>query len=84
MYEICESEIIEAGSNILFPAIAIGTVELLNKFILIEVRHISIFNINLIAFIDLRPYKSIFDWESIKYILYIGNRIMRITEYKKL
>jgi hypothetical protein len=33
---------------------------------------------------DLRFYKPIFDWESIEYILYIGNRTERIAEYKKL
>jgi hypothetical protein len=61
MYEICESEIIETGNNILFPAIIIDIIEFSNRFILIEVRHISIFSINFIIFINLRFHKSIFD-----------------------
>jgi hypothetical protein len=83
-YEIYESEIIEAGSNILLPAITISTVELLNGLVLIGVRYISIFGINLIAFMDLRPHKPIFDWEFMECILHIGNRTERIAEYKRL
>jgi hypothetical protein len=79
-YEICEPEIIEAGGNISLPAIAIGTIELPNGLVLTGVRHISIFGTNLIAFMDLRSHKPIFDWESMKCILHIGNRTVRIAE----
>jgi hypothetical protein len=71
-------------NNILFPAIIISIIKFPNKFILIKIRYIFIFNINFIIFIDLRPHKFIFDWKFIKYILYIGNRTVRITKYKKL
>jgi hypothetical protein len=49
------------GGNISFPAITIGTVELPKELILTEMRYIPIFNINLIALMNLRPHKSIFD-----------------------
>jgi hypothetical protein len=60
-YEICEPEIIEAGDNILFPAIAISIIEFSNRFVLTEMRYISMFDNSFIAFINLRPHRPIFD-----------------------